>query len=176
MLTYPMGIIPYWIRFGGFGKRIIDKSRLEFHLLGSPQITWRGGTYTLARRQARALLYYLANATVPVSRAKLLYLFWPDVPEAKARRNLTHLVSYLRQELPHPEILLVRQESLQANPNLVWVDAGHFSELCSEAATREQAGSLCRGPFLMGFSLGRSPEFDLWLTEEQGAYPAAICS
>ncbi|MGD8751225.1 MAG: AAA family ATPase [Anaerolineales bacterium] len=141
-------------------------------MLGPPQITWHGETYNLPRRQARALLYYLANAFAPVSRDKLLYLFWPDEPETKARRNLTRLVSYLRQELPHPEILLVTRENLQVNPDRVWVDIERFSQLCAENSTWEEAVSLYQGPFAMGFSLGRNPEYDFWLTEEQGRYEA----
>ncbi len=139
-------------------------------MLGPPQISWRGGAFSLARRQARALLYYLANASAAVSRDKLLFFFWSDEPEAKARRNLIRLVSYLRQELPQPEILLVERESLQINPERAWVDAERFSRLCAEDATHEQAVPLYKGPFLMGFSLASSPEFDFWLTEQQGRY------
>lgn len=150
----------------------IDKSRLELRLLGIPEMTWRGKTYKLARRQARALLYYLSDAAAPVARDQLLYLFWPDESEAKARRNLTRLVSYLRQELPHPEILLVTHAALQVNPERVQVDTKRFINLCANEATHAQAVTLYQGPFLWGFSLASSPEFDLWLTEAQGRYEA----
>lgn len=149
-----------------------DSSRemLELRLLGAPQIYWRGEALTLPRRQARALLYYLADADAPVSRDRLLYLFWPDEPESVARRNLIRLVSYLRKELPNPEILSVSRESLQLNPELIWIDIERFLRLRAEDATREQAIPLYRGSFLMGFSLRRSPEYDFWLTEGQRRY------
>ncbi|MFN2189191.1 MAG: AAA family ATPase, partial [Candidatus Promineifilaceae bacterium] len=46
--------------------------------------------------------------------------------------------------------------------------------MTAEADTREQAVALYRGAFLMGFSLASCPEFDLWLTEEQGKYEAEL--
>lgn len=143
---------------------------LHINLLGTPYTLCGGQPFELVRRQARALLYYLANTCTPVSRDKLLYLFWPDEPESKARRNLARLSSYLRVELPRPEILQTTRESLQINPERVQVDTLRFVRLCEENATHEGAVPLYRGPFLMGFSLASSPDFDFWLTEEQGRY------
>ena len=147
-------------------------SQFRIQLLGTPAFNWLGQPFALVRRQARALIFYLATSPHAVSRNKLLYLFWPDEPEAKARRNLTRLVSYMRKELPHPEILFAAGESLRLNPEWVDVDLRHFTELCAQDVTREEAVALYRGPFLMGFSLGGSPEFDFWLTEEGGRYEA----
>ena len=59
---------------------------LQVCLLGPPSLAWRGEPLTLPRRQARALLFYLAAVPQPVTRDHLCLLFWPD-----ATRNYSPL-------------------------------------------------------------------------------------
>ena len=68
---------------------------LRIYLLGPPQITWRGEALDLTRRQARALLFYLAHTLEPASRDRLAFYFWPDLPDLDARHNLKRLLSTL---------------------------------------------------------------------------------
>jgi DNA-binding SARP family transcriptional activator len=128
---------------------------------------WRKQPFKLSRRQARALIYFLAETLEPVSRDRLSFTFWPDIPEAEARRKLSRLVSLLRRELPHPDLLLVDKESIALDPDLVWSDAAEFSRLSNQASpmAKEAAVDLYRGAFLDGFSLPQSPEYDLWISE-----------
>ena len=142
---------------------------LSVHLLGSPGITWQQKAYSIARRQARALLFHLAATLQPHSRQQLSFLFWPDVAEARARKNLNRLLSYLHQTLPHQDMLILHKETVQLNPDWVWSDAGRFDYLCAVAGIEEAraAVKLYRGPFLDGFYLPNSPEYDFWLTEER---------
>jgi DNA-binding SARP family transcriptional activator len=65
-------------------------------LLGPPEITWAHQPVPIARHQTRALLYHLAVELRPVPRTQLCYLFWPDVADAIARRNLTRLLVLVR--------------------------------------------------------------------------------
>jgi DNA-binding SARP family transcriptional activator len=51
------------------------------------------------------------------------YLFWPDVPDTTARRNLTHLLTLLRRALPHPDLLLINGETVAFHPQRVASDA-----------------------------------------------------
>lgn len=44
--------------------------------------------------------YLLLHRGVPLSRAHLAYLFWPDTTEAQARTNLRNLLHHLRHALP----------------------------------------------------------------------------
>ena len=73
---------------------------LQINILGPPLLAWRGEPFALTRRQARALLFYLAHTPEPVSRDRLAFIFWPDIPDLDARTNLKRLLSTLRSALP----------------------------------------------------------------------------
>jgi len=90
--------------------------KIQFLLLGVPEMVWLNQPFTLARRQARALLYYLADALRPIPRDRLIFLLWPDIPETTARRNLTRLLSYTRQALPQPDLLQMNKTAVALNP------------------------------------------------------------
>ena len=139
---------------------------LKVNLLGTPEITWNSDLLALQRRQARALLYYLAAHGQPVSRDALLLLLWSEVPESTARRNLTRLLSYLRSALPLPEILHTTRAGILLNQDLSAVDAVDFVRLSTEDnhLAWETAVDLVRGPFLDGFALPGSSEYDRWLS------------
>ncbi|MEJ2558308.1 MAG: AAA family ATPase, partial [Anaerolineae bacterium] len=126
----------------------------------------------MSRKQARALIYVLAMTLQPVPRDRLVFLFWPDKPEVTARRNLSRVASYIRNELPHPELLRINQESIGLNPEMVWSDAARFMELAEQSspAQREEMATLYDGSFLSGFSLPGNSEFDFWLTSQQQQY------
>ncbi|MEJ2351927.1 MAG: AAA family ATPase, partial [Anaerolineales bacterium] len=123
----------------------------------------------MSRKQARALIYVLAMTLQPVPRDRLVFLFWPDKPEVTARRNLSRVASYIRNELPHPELLRINQESIGLNPEMVWSDAARFMELAEQSspAKREETVALYNGSFLSGFSLPGNSEFDFWLASQQ---------
>ncbi len=142
------------------------------HLLGTPAITWQATPFGLPRRQVRALLFRLAADPQPVSRDQLLTLFWPETAETNARRNLTRLLSTLRQHLPDPEILQTTRIAVTLNPDLTWSDAITFVNLAaSDSVTKwGEAVTLYRGLFLSGFSLANSIEFDTWQSQQQYTY------
>ncbi len=154
-------------------NRILEQScRFQIKLLGTPSLSWEEKPFSLSRKQARALIYVLGSTLQPVSRDRLIFLFWPDKPEATARRNLTRVLSYIRKTLPHPEIILFDKASIGLNPELVWSDAVHFSGLIKQnsPASKSEIATLYDGLFLSGFSLSHNSEFDSWLTTQQGKY------
>lgn len=146
--------------------------KFQCNLLGVPEITRQGQPFILSRRQARALLYYLANELQPVPRDRLIFLLWPDASETTARRNLTRLLSYTRQALPGLDLLLLDKTAVALNPKLVLSDTDQFTGLgrANDPASWETAVYLYRGPFLNGFTLPNSPEFDQWLSQTQRQY------
>jgi DNA-binding SARP family transcriptional activator len=141
-------------------------------------MTWRGQSFKLSRRQARGLIYYLMETMEPVSRERLCFTFWPDIPGAEARRKLSRLVSLLRRDLPHPDLLLVDKESIGLDPEQVWADAAEFSHLSAQPSlmAKGAAVDLYRGAFLDGFSLPQSPEYDLWISESGSRYEGLYLS
>ncbi len=144
-------------------------------LFGPPQVTVSGRPLTLARRQARALLFRVAAVTLPIPRDQLGFLLWPDAPEETARRNLTVLLSQLRQALP-PDSIVASSAGVALDSALVVVDIGMAATL-SGAGLRDgrldllaAAADLYRGPFLDGLALPDAEEFQDWLTQERQAW------
>lgn len=137
-------------------------------LLGPPTIHQQQQPLTIARRQTRALLYYLAATTHTVSRDHLCLLLWPDLPDTAARRNLVVHLNLLRRALP-PDILLATGDALSLDPQRVWRDTAAFNAATrtSNAHSLQQAVALYRGIFLDGFALPSSDEFDAWLALER---------
>ncbi len=133
-------------------------------LLGSCQVIWQERTLVVPRRQTRALLYLLAARLEPVPRAHIAYLFWPDAPEAVARRQLTRLLSSLRAALPQPDLLLVDEENVALNPALAQSDSQQLAAAgaADDTAVLETAVALYRGPFMAGFDLPGAPEYETW--------------
>jgi DNA-binding SARP family transcriptional activator len=139
-------------------------------LFGPPGARWGDRTLSLSRRQVRALLYCLAASQRPVPRERLCFLFWPDTPESTARRKLTNLLSHLRHTLTVPEVLITEDDQVWLDPESTWSDTVAFDQLCTRTGALEQAVGLYRGPFLDGFSLPDSPEFELWAALERQAW------
>src|SRR5262245_60871179 len=72
--------------------------QLEFTLLGSPDVRLGGEPLTGFRSaKAQALLYYLAVSEHGQSRMGLADLFWGQMGEHYARRNLNRTLSNLTQ-------------------------------------------------------------------------------
>ncbi len=142
---------------------------LLINLLGAPQLTWRGQPFDAARRQVRGLLFYLAHVPEPASRDRLAFLFWPDLPDLDARRNLKRLLSTLRGALPDGSLLSAGRGAVGLDRARVWCDAAAFGELVEAAdpAAWAQAVDLYRGPFLDGFTLPDCPEYGQWQLQVQ---------
>jgi len=145
---------------------------LRIYLLGPPRAEWAGRALAIPRRQVRALLYRLAARLDPVPREHLCFLFWPHTPESTARRNLSHLLTHLRNTLPTPKVLLAADDHVRLDPHRAWSDTAAFDRLCAGGGLRalQQAVDLYRKPFLAGFSLPNGPEFEAWATLEQRAW------
>jgi len=146
---------------------------LEIRLLGAPTVHWGGAPLSIVRRQTRMLLFRLAMFGQPLLRERLCFLFWPDVPEAVAGRNLSHLLTHLRQALPADDILCTFDDRVYLNPDAAWSDVEEFRRLSDSAgADRDlnaltQIARLYRGPFLDGLSAPHCPEYESWMLLER---------
>ena len=147
-------------------------------------LTFLGGfTVRLAGRpaqnfrsqKARALLAYLVmEAGRPHERATLAALFWPEMPDALALRNLSQTLIWLRQVIGDgdPPFLLLNRRQIQWNVAApVEVDALRFlalverrqSPAAAASGALQEAVALYGGEFMAGFSLSGCPAFDDWL-------------
>jgi DNA-binding SARP family transcriptional activator/TolB-like protein len=112
-----------------------------------------------AQRQKFAILVYLLMEG-PVSRDRLLTMFWPERSQAKARHSLSQVLYALRRELG--------EECLHSNGDELVFDGDQFivdATQLDAAAHREdweKVVDLYEGTFLEQFSLPGAPEFEQW--------------
>lgn len=140
-------------------------------LLGGARLEGPDGAVTsvLAQRHRFALLALLAaSKTGQVSRDELLGHLWPESDMAKARHSLSNALYALKKELG-PDAVLPVGDDLRLNPSVVAADVTEFRDLLG-SQDLERAVALYQGPFLNGFYLGDSPEFDEWLEVRRREY------
>jgi predicted ATPase/DNA-binding SARP family transcriptional activator len=135
---------------------------VRLRLLGKPRV-FDGKVWTEAPLDKRfALLAYLACAGEWVERGKLAFLFWSDIEDARAKRDLRHLL-YRTRELGFAA-------SLESVPdNLSWsvqTDVHDFRHALDSRAW-DRAIALYAGELLQGLNLPDSPEFMAWLELER---------
>lgn len=149
------------------------QTRLQIQMLGTPEIIWQDRPLEIPRRTVRALFFRLACTSSPVSRQHLTLIFWPDTREKTARRYLSHHLTHLRGALPIPEVLITSGDRLWLDPDLIQCDVIRFKDAVMnvrhEPAHLRPAIDLYRGPFLDGFDLPGSAEFEHWMLLERSS-------
>jgi DNA-binding SARP family transcriptional activator/Tfp pilus assembly protein PilF/TolB-like protein len=137
-------------------------------LFGAPVLDGADGPVTgpAAQRQRLALLALLSTAPGHrLSRDKLLAYLWPESDTDRARQLLNVSVHALRKGLGE-ETLLSAGDELTLNAESVQSDVAAFEE----ALERGEAGravELYTAPFLDGFYLSGSTEFEHWVDTER---------
>ncbi|MBN2046840.1 MAG: AAA family ATPase [Anaerolineaceae bacterium] len=162
-----------------------NRPKVEFRLLGAPTIHCNGELLNVTRRTIRAIAFYLACQSTPVSRSDLIAMFWPDESPNRVRRLLRENLSKLRSSLPYRnELLITEGEEVSFNPDLFWSDKLEFINIVQnkgkiiakipsqtpipEAIVHEieYAISLWRQPkFLDSTRLPTSGDFDNWAND-----------
>ena len=102
------------------------------------------------------------------SRDKLLLYLWPESDEERARHALKQAVYSLRRELGAEEVI-VGTASLSLNPVIITSDAREF-EMAIAAGDLASAVAMYSGPFLDGFHLKDSTEFERWSGEQRARF------
>ncbi|MFN8465634.1 MAG: tetratricopeptide repeat protein [Caldilineaceae bacterium] len=153
--------------------------RFRLYLLGPFQALLAGQPITgFESNKTRALLAYLATEnSLPHTREFMAELLWPERPQGVALANLRHTLANLRTAIADHDAaqpcLLVSHQTLQFDPaclanGATFVDAARFEAILvavegNRLAACSQAVALYGGPFLQGFTLDGSPEFEAWL-------------
>jgi DNA-binding SARP family transcriptional activator/predicted ATPase len=151
---------------------------LAINLLGAPQVRQDDQPLTITRKKSRALLYYLAAHTRPLTREHLLAFFWPDQDRASAQQVLRTTLHGLRKALG--SALVVNEATLAVAPEVV-VDVRVFEAQLANLTSNLQPSTpnvqhltatlqLYRGDFLSDFVLGDAAEFDDWAFGQQEHY------
>ena len=141
---------------------------LSVSLLGPPYLLIDDRLVNVSRRKSRALIYYLAAHDQPLTRERLLALFWPDLERPAAQQTLRTTLHGLRKALG--PALVVDDDRLSLAPD-TGVDTRQFvaalSRPAGEIATLTNTLALYRGDFLEGFSLPDAGGFDDWAAIER---------
>lgn len=151
---------------------------LRIHLFGGFLLE-RGHTAMapIASRSGRSLFAHLVmNRDRPQQRDLLSGMFWPDLPEGRARRRLSHTLWQIQDVVNTPETshLDVTTDTLAfATTTPYWLDVEEFDRIfdtdpathpeASEVTLLREAVELYRGDFLAGY-------FDDWVIEVQDHY------
>jgi len=116
------------------------------------------------RRRLALLAILAASSKLGRSRDQLLLLLWPDSTEKKARHSLDQLLYAARTSLG--DSIFEGVNPLRLDSSIVSSDVEEF-ERNFEQKNFVAAIEQYRGPFLDGFYLGDTKEFEDWVETER---------
>ena len=137
-------------------------------LLGSASLEGPDGPIAgrAALRQRIALLALLAvEHPRPLSRDKLVAYLWPESGTGDARHLLRESLYILRSALGEDSVLSTGDD-LRLNPDRLTCDLWEF-EAALAGTTPRLRSALHHGPFLSGFHLSDTDEFERWADGER---------
>jgi predicted ATPase/DNA-binding SARP family transcriptional activator len=131
-------------------------------LLGPPAVRAGDGWVPLSPTKPHAVLAYVARCGVPVRRAEVAALVWPEADARHAQAGLRQALLRLRDE-PFGDVV-------GADRTRVWVegavDLHPFREALAARRWRDAVDAY-RGPLLQGFEVDDADEFGAWLGSER---------
>ena len=161
----------------GTGRMGVTTSpSLHLSLFGPPTLVRAGEAVALPSRRVVALLAYLALEEGTHARDRLALLLYPDATRERGRARLRNLLSILGRELG-PEALRTDRSGATLAGSALSVNASLLHALLADTASHghpagavcgscaeplERAVALIGGPFMDGFALDDSPEFEAW--------------
>lgn len=152
-------------------------TELSLRLLGTPIVALNNDPIEVDTRKAIALITYLAVTQQPHQRSTLAVMFWPDSNQERSRSALRRTLAALKKAIGKVWVSADRTTiglDWEWADGRLWADVLHLRRLIREIeAIDEQncaaklgllreAAALYRGPFLEGFTLTDSPDFDDW--------------
>jgi DNA-binding SARP family transcriptional activator len=138
---------------------------LDIRVLGPLEVHVDGEPLRVDTRKATAILALLAVERRPYARDELAAMFWPDSDDESARSALRRTLSVLRAALGDRWLRVDRATvALAEHGDGLWVDLAALEAggSADDPSSLAEAAALARGPFLAGFSLRDSPDFDDW--------------
>ena len=146
---------------------------LCLELLGTPHLRLGEKPLTgFITKKAQALLIYLAVTQRAHSRDVLASLFWRDMPEWQAKKNLRNILPNLRA-LVGSHVLITRHTVAFNRDSPYRIDVEVFQstlavyQTTTDLETLRTATSLYRDSFLAGFYVRDAPAFEDWVLLER---------
>jgi DNA-binding SARP family transcriptional activator/TolB-like protein len=126
-----------------------------------------------SQRRTLALLAALAVAgEAGLSRDKIVGLLWPDTDPERARHSLTQALYAARRALEADDLFTVNAD-VRLNRQRLVCDVNEL-ETALDAGDLERAMALYTGPFLDGFFLSGSSEFEQWSSLQRGRLESRV--
>ncbi|NCC31663.1 MAG: NACHT domain-containing protein [Chloroflexia bacterium] len=146
---------------------------LYLRLLGAPEVRLNGALLNeLTSKKALALLFYLAMTRRSHLRDELASLFWYDMPDAQARKNLRNILPILRTLLG--DHLIITRHTVGLNPAAhSWLDVERLCAVFKDdhhpqsLKAMAEALALYEGDFLTGFYVSDAPAFEEWMLRQR---------
>lgn len=148
---------------------------LEIRVLGPLEVLVDRAPLVVDTRKALAILALLAVEGRAFARDELGALLWPEADDESARGALRRTLSVLRASLGD-RWLRVDRASVTLDRAGTWTDLAALESVgrAQDAATLRGAAELARGPFLAGFTLRDSPDFDDWRATRASAVERSV--
>lgn len=148
---------------------------VELRTFGGLSIEANGAPTTgaAAQRKTLALLALLARHPRGLSRDKLIAYLWPETDAEHGRRLLRQACYALRRDLDAHDLFLGSTE-LRLHPAVVTSDVQAFEDAL-QRGDLARAIDLHAGPFLDGFYLSESNEFERWVQAERDRLAKQVC-
>ncbi|MEP6834050.1 MAG: tetratricopeptide repeat protein [Gemmatimonas sp.] len=122
-----------------------------------------------AQRHRVALLALLSTTRrLYRSRDQLITFLWPDTDAEHGRKLLSDSIYRINQALGG-DALVCRGDDVRLNRKQLTCDVAEL-EAAAEASDWRRVAELYRGPFLDGFFVPGSPDFDQWMDSERAHY------
>ena len=153
------------------------KAGLAIRVLGPLEVTVDGSALVVDTRKALAILALLAVEQRPFARDELAALLWPESDDESARGALRRTLSVLRAALGDRWVRADRS-TVSLDVADAWIDLAVVEAAAGRADVRglRSAAEAARGPFLAGFSLRDSPDFDDWRATRAVAAERAVAA
>jgi len=142
---------------------------LRLETLGGLTLLDGEGERPQPRRRIALLVRVAASGAHGVSRDELLALFWPERDIESARHSLDQLLYQTRRALGASPVR--GTASLRLDPDVIACDVDEWTSALGRGDLAAAMG-LYRGPFLHGFYLNNSAEFERWVETARGQYSA----
>ena len=130
---------------------------ISIKLFGKLSVTLEDGSeIRISGSKTQDLVAYLAlNIEMPLSRDRLMHLFWGDRFTDQARQSLRQAIAKLKKTLETggDEVILTENDRVGFNPAVVQVDVDEFTSLAADTSPEAtaRATALLSAPLLDGF-------------------------
>jgi DNA-binding SARP family transcriptional activator len=137
-------------------------TKLRTKLFGEPSVYWKEQKMVFPFAKMEALLYYLL-VTGEATRESLAALFWGDMGDYAAKRNLRNTVYLLRKMFSVELLITSARSKIALNPEVVAATELNLLTVTDIAKFLEKN----KGEFLEGFYCKDAVSFDEWVTEKR---------